>query len=117
MRPAEDCEHLRARGEIGDLWVGARQVADQMQLLPVPFDQERNVARHEAGGAVADEETEIMAFNMRDQDLGTRLGEVRGQVHQRSSPAGEEVGEQCRPGQQQDGAGAAIYPCQMTRLD
>src|SRR5271167_1243348 len=51
-----------------------------MQLVAVALDQEWDVARHQPRQAVADEKTEIMPLDMRDQHLGARLGKSRGQV-------------------------------------
>jgi hypothetical protein len=41
------------------------------------LDQERNVARDEPRGAVADEQTEIVLLDMREQNGRTRFGEGR----------------------------------------
>jgi hypothetical protein len=44
------------------------------------LDQEGYVARDEPRGAMADEQTEIVLLDMRDQHRGTRFSEGRRQI-------------------------------------
>ena len=91
-----------------------REMAEQVQLLAMALDQERNVARDEPRGAVADEQTEIVLLDMRDQNGRTRFGEGRRQIDHRiisklpsARPAstqitGDQGGEQRRSGKEKD---------------
>ena len=55
-------------------------MTEQVQLLAIAVDHERNMARHEPFRATADEQTEIMLLDMRGQHCGTRFGEGGRQI-------------------------------------
>jgi hypothetical protein len=55
-------------------------MAEQVQLLVTALDQKRNMAGHEAGGAVANEKTKIVPLNVSDQHCGARFAESGGQI-------------------------------------
>ena len=128
MRPVKDRQHLAASREIGDLRIGAREVTLQVQLLAVALDQERDVARHEPRGTMADEQAEIVPLNVLDQYLRARFGKGWGQVNHaivsrcRASTASAHMrdqrsNEQDRPGQQKNGPRGSVDPLQMTRVE
>ena len=77
----KNCQHLAVSREIGDLRVGAGEVAMQVKPLAVALDQERDVARYEPRAAMADEQAEIVPLDVLDQYFGARFGEGGGQVN------------------------------------
>ena len=95
MRAAENGQHLAAHAKVFDLRVRPRQMAQQVQLLIAALDQERNMARHEPGSTMADEQAEIVPLDMCDQYLRTRFRKGRGQIDQRivSSSSGPGLGQ------------------------
>jgi hypothetical protein len=58
-------------------------MTEQVQLLAMALDQERNVARDKPGGAMTDEETKIVPLDVRNQHCGARFREGRGQIDHR----------------------------------
>jgi hypothetical protein len=63
-----------------DLWVGARDVAEQVELVAAPLDQKGYVARNDPVGAVTDQQTKIMLVDVLDEYLGARFRKGGGQI-------------------------------------
>ena len=61
----------------------------QIQLIAAPLDQKRDMARHEPMLAMADQQTEIVALDMRDQNFGAGFGKNGRQVNHAASQRSE----------------------------
>jgi hypothetical protein len=56
-------------------------VAEQVKIIAIPLDQKGYVACNNPVGAVADQQTKIMLFDVLDKHLGAHLSKGGGQIH------------------------------------
>src|SRR5690348_8415814 len=89
VRSVKNGQYLTAPIEMLYLWVRARNVAEQVELIAVPLDQKGYVARNNSIDAMADQQTKIMLIDVLDQHLEARFSKGGGQINHQSSPRAE----------------------------
>ncbi len=75
MGSREDRERLAPGVEIGELRVGAGEMTLEVKLVVAARQEERDLARDQPLCTVADEQAELMALDVFDQELGAGFGE------------------------------------------